>query len=159
MPSQNHSKIFFYSWCWFQFCRAGKPAQSFSYCHLTARYPVILSIENHCTVPQQKKMAKYLREVLQDKLDLSNVSVHECKKLPSPEILKGKILVKVQLFLPTHTHTYMLFRHHLTTVDSRVFLFLLYRFSVDAESFQVTSHCSYYMQSGWTSWQNTSLSW
>lgn len=59
------------------------------------RYPVILSIENHCTVPQQKKMAEYLREVLQDKLDLSNVNVHECKKLPSPEILKGKVLVKV----------------------------------------------------------------
>nr|XP_004548677.1 1-phosphatidylinositol 4,5-bisphosphate phosphodiesterase eta-2 [Maylandia zebra] len=64
------------------------------YAFTKSQYPVILSIENHCTVPQQKKMAKYLREVLQDKLDLSNVSVHECKKLPSPEILKGKILVK-----------------------------------------------------------------
>uniref|UniRef100_A0A3Q2CJ94 Phosphoinositide phospholipase C n=1 Tax=Cyprinodon variegatus TaxID=28743 RepID=A0A3Q2CJ94_CYPVA len=61
------------------------------------RYPVILSIENHCTVPQQKKMARYLKEVLQDKLDLTNVSVHECKKLPSPEVLKGKILVKVHI--------------------------------------------------------------
>uniref|UniRef100_A0A3P9CAV9 Phosphoinositide phospholipase C n=1 Tax=Maylandia zebra TaxID=106582 RepID=A0A3P9CAV9_9CICH len=67
------------------------------YAFTKSQYPVILSIENHCTVPQQKKMAKYLREVLQDKLDLSNVSVHECKKLPSPEILKGKILVKVEL--------------------------------------------------------------
>uniref|UniRef100_A0A3Q0RVU1 Phosphoinositide phospholipase C n=1 Tax=Amphilophus citrinellus TaxID=61819 RepID=A0A3Q0RVU1_AMPCI len=64
------------------------------YAFTKSQYPVILSIENHCTVPQQKKMAKYLREVLQDKLDLSNVSMHECKKLPSPEILKGKILVK-----------------------------------------------------------------
>lgn len=60
------------------------------------RYPVILSIENHCTVPQQKKMAEYLKEVLQDKLDLSGVNVHEYKKLPSPEILKGKVLVKVK---------------------------------------------------------------
>lgn len=56
---------------------------------------MILSIENHCSVPQQKKMAEYLKEVLQDKLDLSSVSVLECKKLPSPEVLKGKILVKV----------------------------------------------------------------
>lgn len=64
------------------------------YAFTKSQYPVILSIENHCTVPQQKKMAKYLREVLQDKLDLSNVSMHECKKLPSPELLKGKILVK-----------------------------------------------------------------
>uniref|UniRef100_A0A8C9XN94 Phosphoinositide phospholipase C n=1 Tax=Sander lucioperca TaxID=283035 RepID=A0A8C9XN94_SANLU len=64
------------------------------YAFTKSPYPVILSIENHCTVPQQKKMAEYLREVLQDKLDLSSVNVNECKKLPSPEILKGKILVK-----------------------------------------------------------------
>lgn len=56
---------------------------------------MILSIENHCTVPQQKRMAQCLTEVLQDKLDLSNVNVHETKKLPSPESLKGKVLVKV----------------------------------------------------------------
>ncbi|CAB1459528.1 unnamed protein product [Pleuronectes platessa] len=64
------------------------------YAFTKSQYPVILSIENHCTVPQQKKMAEYLREVLQDKLDLSTVNVHDCKKLPSPEILKGKVLVK-----------------------------------------------------------------
>ncbi|XP_029288720.1 1-phosphatidylinositol 4,5-bisphosphate phosphodiesterase eta-2 [Cottoperca gobio] len=64
------------------------------YAFTKSPYPVILSIENHCTVPQQKKMAEYLKEVLQDKLDLSSVNVHECKKLPSPEILKGKVLVK-----------------------------------------------------------------
>ncbi|KAJ8404665.1 hypothetical protein AAFF_G00335280 [Aldrovandia affinis] len=58
------------------------------------QYPVILSIENHCTVPQQKKMAQYLLEVLQDKLDLSSVNMNECRYLPSPEMLKGKILVK-----------------------------------------------------------------
>uniref|UniRef100_A0A3Q3MS66 Phosphoinositide phospholipase C n=1 Tax=Mastacembelus armatus TaxID=205130 RepID=A0A3Q3MS66_9TELE len=64
------------------------------YAFTKSQYPVILSIENHCSVPQQKKMAEYLKEVLQDKLDLSSVNAHECKKLPSPEILKGKILVK-----------------------------------------------------------------
>ncbi|KAM9408185.1 1-phosphatidylinositol 4,5-bisphosphate phosphodiesterase eta-2 [Pholidichthys leucotaenia] len=64
------------------------------YAFTKSQYPVILSIENHCTVPQQKKMAIYLKEVLQDKLDLTTVNVQESKKLPSPEILKGKILVK-----------------------------------------------------------------
>ncbi|XP_077386423.1 1-phosphatidylinositol 4,5-bisphosphate phosphodiesterase eta-2 [Festucalex cinctus] len=64
------------------------------YAFIKSQYPVILSIENHCTVPQQKKMAEYLKEVLQEKLDLSHINTHECKKLPSPEILKGKILVK-----------------------------------------------------------------
>ncbi|XP_045911792.1 1-phosphatidylinositol 4,5-bisphosphate phosphodiesterase eta-2a isoform X2 [Micropterus dolomieu] len=57
-------------------------------------YPVILSIENHCSVPQQKKMAQYLIEILGDKLDLSNIKADESGWLPSPEMLKGKILVK-----------------------------------------------------------------
>ncbi|XP_052340136.1 1-phosphatidylinositol 4,5-bisphosphate phosphodiesterase eta-2-like [Oncorhynchus keta] len=57
-------------------------------------YPVILSIENHCSVPQQKKMAQYLVEVMGDKLDLSAIKADERGRLPSPDILKGKILIK-----------------------------------------------------------------
>uniref|UniRef100_A0A3P8N9W4 Phosphoinositide phospholipase C n=1 Tax=Astatotilapia calliptera TaxID=8154 RepID=A0A3P8N9W4_ASTCA len=57
-------------------------------------YPVILSIENHCSVPQQKKMAQYLIEILGDKLDVSNIKADESGQLPSPEALRGKILVK-----------------------------------------------------------------
>ncbi|KAI4877447.1 hypothetical protein NFI96_034579, partial [Prochilodus magdalenae] len=57
-------------------------------------YPVILSIENHCSVPQQKKMAQYLVEILGDKLELSSISAEESGLLPSPDALKGKILVK-----------------------------------------------------------------
>uniref|UniRef100_A0A671NXQ2 Phosphoinositide phospholipase C n=1 Tax=Sinocyclocheilus anshuiensis TaxID=1608454 RepID=A0A671NXQ2_9TELE len=64
------------------------------YAFAKTQYPVILSIENHCTVPQQKKMAQYLMEVLQEKLDLSNINVNESRRLPSPEVLKGKVLVK-----------------------------------------------------------------
>uniref|UniRef100_A0AAY4EZZ6 Phosphoinositide phospholipase C n=1 Tax=Denticeps clupeoides TaxID=299321 RepID=A0AAY4EZZ6_9TELE len=65
------------------------------YAFVKSQYPVILSIENHCTVPQQKKMAQYLIEVLQDKLDLSTVNANETtRRLPCPEVLKGKILVK-----------------------------------------------------------------
>ncbi|XP_039529486.1 1-phosphatidylinositol 4,5-bisphosphate phosphodiesterase eta-2 [Pimephales promelas] len=64
------------------------------YAFAKTQYPVILSIENHCTVPQQKKMAQYLMEVLQDKLDLSNINTNESRRLPSPEVLKGKVLVK-----------------------------------------------------------------
>uniref|UniRef100_A0AAR2M3H0 Phosphoinositide phospholipase C n=1 Tax=Pygocentrus nattereri TaxID=42514 RepID=A0AAR2M3H0_PYGNA len=64
------------------------------YAFAKSQYPVIISIENHCSVPQQKKMAQYLTEVLQDKLDLSSVNINESRRLPSPEVLKGKILVK-----------------------------------------------------------------
>jgi hypothetical protein len=54
-------------------------------------YPVILSIENHCGIEQQEVMAKHMVEIFKDKLQMpiSNVD-----KLPSPEELKGKIIIK-----------------------------------------------------------------
>ncbi|TRY96837.1 hypothetical protein DNTS_015410 [Danionella cerebrum] len=58
------------------------------------QYPVILSMENHCSVPQQKKMAQYLTEVLGEKLDVSSIPTDPSGLLPSPEALKGKILIK-----------------------------------------------------------------
>ncbi|KFP28710.1 1-phosphatidylinositol 4,5-bisphosphate phosphodiesterase eta-2, partial [Colius striatus] len=64
------------------------------YAFVKNEYPVILSIENHCSVAQQKKMAQYLTEILGDKLDLSSVHNDDSTKLPSPASLKGKILVK-----------------------------------------------------------------
>ncbi|XP_054556974.1 1-phosphatidylinositol 4,5-bisphosphate phosphodiesterase eta-1 isoform X2 [Talpa occidentalis] len=64
-------------------------------------YPVILSIENHCSVQQQRKIAKYLKGIFQDKLDLSAVDTGDTKQLPSPQSLKGKILVKGKK-LPYH---------------------------------------------------------
>ncbi|XP_013875782.1 1-phosphatidylinositol 4,5-bisphosphate phosphodiesterase eta-2a isoform X2 [Austrofundulus limnaeus] len=64
------------------------------YAFIKNDYPVILSIENHCSVPQQKKMAQYLVEVLGDKLDVSSIRADESGQLPSPELLRGKILVK-----------------------------------------------------------------
>ncbi|KFP08334.1 1-phosphatidylinositol 4,5-bisphosphate phosphodiesterase eta-2, partial [Calypte anna] len=64
------------------------------YAFIKNEYPVILSIENHCSVVQQKKMAQYLTEILGDKLDLSSVESDDSTTLPSPASLKGKILVK-----------------------------------------------------------------
>lgn len=59
------------------------------------RFPVILSIENHCSIQQQKKIAQYLREIFGDKLDVGDVLSRESKTLPSPHSLQGKILIKV----------------------------------------------------------------
>ncbi|XP_058516986.1 1-phosphatidylinositol 4,5-bisphosphate phosphodiesterase eta-2 [Ochotona princeps] len=64
------------------------------YAFIKNEYPVILSIENHCSVAQQRKMAQYLTDILGDKLDLSSVSGEEVTVLPSPQMLKGKVLVK-----------------------------------------------------------------
>ena len=58
------------------------------------RYPVILSIENHCSVKQQQAMAHILTSVLKDKLFSENVD-QSASCLPSPQTLKGKILIKV----------------------------------------------------------------
>uniref|UniRef100_A0A5F8GFJ4 Phosphoinositide phospholipase C n=1 Tax=Monodelphis domestica TaxID=13616 RepID=A0A5F8GFJ4_MONDO len=64
-------------------------------------FPVILSIENHCSIQQQKKIARYLKEIFSDKLDLSSIDTGDSKQLPSPQSLKGKILVKGKK-LPYH---------------------------------------------------------
>ncbi|XP_077606226.1 1-phosphatidylinositol 4,5-bisphosphate phosphodiesterase eta-1 [Crocuta crocuta] len=64
-------------------------------------FPVILSIENHCSVQQQRKIAQYLKGIFGDKLDLSSVDTGDTKQLPSPQSLKGKILVKGKK-LPYH---------------------------------------------------------
>ncbi|XP_071422263.1 1-phosphatidylinositol 4,5-bisphosphate phosphodiesterase eta-1 isoform X2 [Pithys albifrons albifrons] len=64
------------------------------YAFVKNEFPVILSIENHCSIQQQKKIAQYLKDIFGDKLDLSSVSTGDPRQLPSPQSLKGKILVK-----------------------------------------------------------------
>uniref|UniRef100_A0A673ZX93 Phosphoinositide phospholipase C n=1 Tax=Salmo trutta TaxID=8032 RepID=A0A673ZX93_SALTR len=59
--------------------------------------PVILSIENHCSLPQQRKMAEIFKAVFGVKL-VSNFlfesDLSDDQLLPSPLQLKGKILLK-----------------------------------------------------------------
>ncbi|XP_041672010.1 1-phosphatidylinositol 4,5-bisphosphate phosphodiesterase delta-3-A [Cheilinus undulatus] len=64
------------------------------YAFKTSPYPVILSLENHCSVEQQTVMARHLRSILGNKLLTKPLSGLDPHKLPSPEDLKGKILVK-----------------------------------------------------------------
>uniref|UniRef100_A0A7N8YLN8 Phosphoinositide phospholipase C n=1 Tax=Mastacembelus armatus TaxID=205130 RepID=A0A7N8YLN8_9TELE len=64
------------------------------YAFVNNQYPVILSIENHCSIQQQKKIAEYLREIFGDKLDVRDVLSKDHKTLPSPHSLQGKILIK-----------------------------------------------------------------
>lgn len=51
--------------------------------------PIILSLENHCSHPFQKKMASILTATLEDKL-----YIPDCL-MPSPLDLVGKVVVKV----------------------------------------------------------------
>ncbi|XP_046887364.1 1-phosphatidylinositol 4,5-bisphosphate phosphodiesterase delta-4 isoform X2 [Hypomesus transpacificus] len=65
-----------------------------NYAFKVSEYPVILSIENHCSVEQQRVMAQHLNDILGDKLLKSTLDGQIPPRLPSPEELKGKILLK-----------------------------------------------------------------
>ncbi|XP_038196396.1 1-phosphatidylinositol 4,5-bisphosphate phosphodiesterase delta-4 isoform X2 [Arvicola amphibius] len=56
-------------------------------------YPLILSLENHCTWEQQRTLAQHLTEILGEQLLSTTIDGLLMDKLPSPE-LRGKILVK-----------------------------------------------------------------
>lgn len=55
-------------------------------------FPIVLSIENHCSVPQQQIMVQILKSVLGDALALP--SPEYANELPSPLALQGKVLIK-----------------------------------------------------------------
>uniref|UniRef100_A0A673A7R0 Phosphoinositide phospholipase C n=1 Tax=Sphaeramia orbicularis TaxID=375764 RepID=A0A673A7R0_9TELE len=67
-----------------------------NYAFKVSEYPVILSIENHCSVEQQRVMAHHLNHILGDKLLKSTLDGKAPIGLPSPEDLKGKILLKAK---------------------------------------------------------------
>ncbi|XP_029312862.1 1-phosphatidylinositol 4,5-bisphosphate phosphodiesterase delta-3-A-like [Cottoperca gobio] len=64
------------------------------YAFKASPYPLVLSLENHCSVEQQAVMARHLRSILGDKLLTKPLDGLDPPNLPSPEDLKGKILVK-----------------------------------------------------------------
>ncbi|XP_072522733.1 1-phosphatidylinositol 4,5-bisphosphate phosphodiesterase delta-3-A-like [Salminus brasiliensis] len=66
------------------------------YAFRASPFPLILSLENHCSVEQQTIMARQLRSILGDKLLTEPLNYQLCDSLPSPEELKGKILVKIK---------------------------------------------------------------
>ncbi|XP_044137439.1 1-phosphatidylinositol 4,5-bisphosphate phosphodiesterase zeta-1 [Bufo gargarizans] len=64
------------------------------YAFQASPYPLILSLENHCSPKQQDVMARHLLSILGDKLLTMTVANSFSRFLPSPEALKGKILIK-----------------------------------------------------------------
>lgn len=57
-------------------------------------YPIVISLENHCSLPQQEKIASNLKNILGSKLAVPTPEIGQ--KLPSPEELKGKVLLKAK---------------------------------------------------------------
>jgi hypothetical protein len=58
----------------------------------TSDFPVLLSIENHCSQKQQEKMARMFREVFGDMLVTQSLDGKDC--YPSPLQLKRRIIIK-----------------------------------------------------------------
>ncbi|CAK1554495.1 unnamed protein product [Leptosia nina] len=70
---------------------------------VTSPYPLVLSIENHCSLPQQQVMASTFEAVFGDQLVTSflfDVDYTDEPRLPSPEQLKYKVLIKNKKLLP-----------------------------------------------------------
>ena len=65
------------------------------YLHFLGRYPVILSLENHCSIPQQDKMAEYIHKYLDDVLFVGPVKTSD-RACPSPDFLRNKVLIKAK---------------------------------------------------------------
>ncbi|XP_045460596.1 1-phosphatidylinositol 4,5-bisphosphate phosphodiesterase epsilon-1-like isoform X2 [Harmonia axyridis] len=62
-----------------------------------SKYPVILSIENHCSIQQQTRMAHIFQRIFGEKLVtnfLFDSDYSDEPSLPSPEQLKNRILIK-----------------------------------------------------------------
>lgn len=66
------------------------------YAFKVSHFPVILSLENHCGVEQQTVMARHLRQILGDTLQTTLLDGQVPQTLPSPQDLKGKILLKAK---------------------------------------------------------------
>ena len=65
------------------------------YAFLASPYPVIISLEVHCGLEQQSRMAEILRSTLDEHL-VTEPLLSNSMILPSPKDLKHKILVKVK---------------------------------------------------------------
>jgi hypothetical protein len=65
-------------------------------------YPLILSIELQCSLSQQERLAQLLIDIFGEKIFLdhlindTNMVSTEYRSLPSPNDLRGKIIIKVK---------------------------------------------------------------
>ena len=66
------------------------------YAFVVSPYPIIISAEVHCSIPQQEMLVAIMREVFGDALVSAPPEGRpKIEVLPSPEELKGRVLLKV----------------------------------------------------------------
>jgi phosphatidylinositol-specific phospholipase C-like protein len=90
------------------------------YAFVVSPYPIIISAEVHCSVPQQDMIALIMREVFGESLVSAPVQDRpRITVLPSPEDLKGRILLKVCLEVYPTVISVQLLRYRRRTYMSR----------------------------------------
>ncbi|KAG7246163.1 hypothetical protein CRUP_023322, partial [Coryphaenoides rupestris] len=65
----------------------------------TSPYPLILSLENHCSMEQQTVMARHLRSILGKTLLTRPLDGLKPGALPSPEVRSGRGTVSPEVFI------------------------------------------------------------
>lgn len=63
--------------------------------HTVSDYPVIVTLENHCSREKRTEMAQILQEELKEKLSIPNSP--KLNKWPSPASLKGRVVIRDKL--------------------------------------------------------------
>lgn len=70
------------------------------YAFVASPYPIIISAEIHCCLEQQDMVANTFREIFGDMLVTAPIDGKDSiDQLPSPEMLKHRILLKVSVDL------------------------------------------------------------
>ncbi|EAS04565.1 phosphatidylinositol-specific phospholipase C, X domain protein (macronuclear) [Tetrahymena thermophila SB210] len=67
-----------------------------TYGFVWSKYPIIISIENHCNQENQKKMANIMKEIFGSSIYLIPENYSSMKFYPSPRQLKKKIIIKAK---------------------------------------------------------------
>ena len=71
------------------------------YAFVTSPFPIIISAEVHCGLVQQEMIATIMKEEFGDALVTAPVNGRpKIEALPSPEELKGRVLLKVRITFP-----------------------------------------------------------
>ncbi|KAG8188386.1 hypothetical protein JTE90_019290 [Oedothorax gibbosus] len=61
---------------------------------VTSPYPLIIHLENHCNVENQEKVSKLISKLFRNYLYVQNKECSQKVSQMSPELLKGKIIIK-----------------------------------------------------------------
>ncbi|KAK2537688.1 hypothetical protein Q9233_002538, partial [Columba guinea] len=84
------------------------------YAFTASDYPVVLSLENHCSPKQQEVIAEHLQNILGDKLLTSTLGDPDVTELPSPEMKKKKLALALSdLVIYTKSQKFVSFEHSL----------------------------------------------